>query len=500
MKRPYSRWPSTLPLSNSGTVRGSASDDLPNWASGGDVRDVREGWLTTAAAMYSIPVLVSAIVVAVLATYVGEADDRWFSVLSSGLVCLALLCSCALRDAEKSRARLSASETLYGGVFERAGISIWLEDWTAAAKAVVDLRKAGIRDIHAHFTSRPDMARELRKKIFVRDVNSFTVEMMGAAAKSDFIGPLDRILPDTDQTFVQWLVAFDRGDRFFRSETHIVRPDGSVMDCLFTAALPTDMRGFDKILVNCLDISEYKLQQDSLLSSRTEMARGARTSMIGPLTASISHEVNSPLAVIVTNAEACQRGLERSVPDLDEARSANERVIDAASQASEVVHRTRSFVSDAPRHVLRIDPSVAIREACLLVDRELRELRVSFAILMSDDLPTVRADRTELQQVVVNLLLNGADAMHDIRGPRDLTITVAATDAELTVDVFDRRQGFTSESASIVFDPFRTARSTAGIALTICQDIVASHGGRIWAESPVGGGASFRLALPVASE
>jgi signal transduction histidine kinase len=500
MKRPYSRWPSTLPLSNGGTVRGSASDDLPNWASGGDVEDVREGWLTTAAAMYSIPVLVSAIVVAVLATYVGEADDRWFPVLSSGLVCLALLCSCALRDAEKSRARLSASETLYGGVFERAGISIWLEDWTAAAKAVVDLRKAGIRDIHAHFTSRPDMARELRKKIFVRDVNSFTVEMMGAAAKSDFIGPLDRILPDTDQTFVQWLVAFDRGDRFFRSETHIVRPDGSVMDCLFTAALPTDMQGFDRILVSCLDISEYKLAQDSLLSSRTEMARGARTSMIGALTASISHEVNSPLAVIVANAEACQRWLRKSVPDLDEARSANESVLDAASKASEVVHRTRSYVSDAPRHVLRIDPSIAIREACLLVDRELRELKVSLAILESNALPAVFADRIELQQVVVNLLLNGADAMHEILGPRDLTITVAETGDELTVDVWDRRPGFPPQKALMAFDPFGTTRSTVGISLTICQDIIAAHGGRIWAESLGGGGASFRFTLPVASE
>ena len=384
-------------------------------------------------------------------------------------------------------------------MFERAGISVWREDWSAVREIVLALLRSGVRDMEAHFAAHPDELRELRGRVMIKDVNAFTVSMMGAESKDDFLGSLDKILTDTDTTFIQWLVAFARGDSFYRSEAHIVRPDGTEIDVLFTGALPSDMRGFEDILVSCLDITEYKVAQERLASVELEIARASRITTMGALTASIAHEVNSPLAAIVSNAEAGLRWLTNDPPDLGETQTALANVISDATRAHSVVARTRSFLGNSPRHIEPHNLVDTARSAIILIERELRTLGTSVNFDAPDDLPQVMADSIQIQQVLINLALNAAQAMANQVGPRDLVIALRRDEAMMRVDVQDHGIGIGEGQIDAIFEPFYSTKVNGiGMGLAVCRNCVTAHGGRLWVTSALGSGSTFHFTLPVA--
>ncbi|PZW42989.1 histidine kinase/DNA gyrase B/HSP90-like ATPase [Humitalea rosea] len=412
------------------------------------------------------------------------------------LACLLLLAT--IGAAWWLSARLAESEKRGHAIFERAGISLWREDWTAVGKAVIALKQAGIHDMRAHFTAEPDLARALRRQVIIRDVNAFTVQMMGAADKQAFLGTLDRILPDTDHTFIQWIIAFANGEPYYRSEAHITRPDGSVADTLFVAELPGNLDGFRDIIVTAMDITEFKAAQARLVAAETEIARASRVTTIGALAATIAHEVNSPLSAIVTNAEAGLRWLRRPIPNLIEAEAAITGVIADATRARDVVARTRSFLGNSPRRSAAIDLADAARNAILLVERELRTLGASVHFDADEDVPHVLADPIQIQQVLVNLMINGAQAMADLAQPRDLTITIARDRDDVRVDVRDRGVGIEADHLPRIFDLFYTTRPGGlGMGLAICRNCVEAHGGRLWVNTTAGAGAVFHFSLPI---
>ncbi|NKE47118.1 sensor histidine kinase [Roseomonas frigidaquae] len=428
-------------------------------------------------------------------TAAATLPPSWMAALLAiiGLGCLAGGATLALRLAD----RQAESEARSHAVFERAGISMWREDWTAVGHAIIALKQAGIHDMQAHFTAHPDEARRLRQQVVIRDVNAFTVQMMGAPGKQAFLGTLDRILPDTDNTFIQWIIAFANDAPFYRSEAHITRPDGSVLDTLFVAALPDSIDGFRDIIVTSIDITSFKAAQARLVAAETEVARAARISTIGALTAGIAHEVNSPLSAIVTNAEACLRWLRRPQPDLAEAEAAAADVIADATRARDVVARTRAFLSNSPRRGGPIDLAETVRNAMLLVERELRDLGASVHFDADEDLPHIVADPIQIQQVVVNLLLNGAQAMQDMPGPRDLTVTLRKDDESMRLAVHDRGVGIAPEILPRVFDPFYSTKPGGmGMGLAICRNCVEAHGGRMGVASTPGAGTTFQFSLP----
>jgi signal transduction histidine kinase len=401
------------------------------------------------------------------------------------------------------RERLAASHAVeqqrrLDTVFEKAGISLWLEDWTPVAEALRALIQSGVRDMRAHFTAHPEQARGLRHAVIIKDVNAHSVEMMGAAGKFVFLGPLDRILPDTDQTFIEWLVAFERGDRLYYSETHITRPDGRDLDVLFTASLPSTFEEFSNILVSAWDITEHKRNREKLMHAETEIARVARITTIGALTASIAHELNSPLAAIVSNAEAASRWLRRPTPDMAEAEAAIEHVVADSIRAREVVARTRSFLSNAPNRTVLADVAEVVRQSIVIIDRELRAHRVSLHFDADDALPAVAVDTVQIQQVMVNLMINGAQAMADTDGPRDLTVTIRRESGQLRVAICDVGRGMTKENLARIFDPFFSTRPNGmGMGLTICKNCVEAHGGKLSVESELEKGSLISFSLPL---
>ena len=491
MNEVFSRWPSQAPPLSPDQV-GKSGSSLPRWMSASPKATPRRRRRT--GGIYRSLILAGAGSTLAACLLIGTAPS--FHALLAAVA--ALCCAGGVAAALHMDRALARCEDRYDAIFERAGISMWLEDWSAAATAVASLLDRGVHDLEGHFATRPDELRALRARVMIKDVNSFTVEEAGVAGKDVFIGSLDKLLPETDQTFVQWLVAIGRGDRFFRSEAHIKTPDGSEKDTLFTAALPEDLSGYSTILVTCLDITTYKREQAKLLGADAEIARASRISTVGALSASIAHEVNSPLAAVVANAQAALRWLQRSRPEIAEAVEAISAIVADATRAKDVVSRTHSFVSNGTTVWAPLDLVAAAREANMLVERDLRRCGATVSLLAEPDLPSARGDMVQIQQVFTNLMLNAAQAMAGRDDGREITVEFKADGPNIRVDVADAGPGIGAKQLERIFDPFYTTKEGGiGMGLAICRNCIDAQGGNIWATSVPGRGAAFHFTLPM---
>jgi C4-dicarboxylate-specific signal transduction histidine kinase len=222
---------------------------------------------------------------------------------------------------------------------------------------------------------------------------------------------------------------------------------------------------------------------------------------MGELTASLAHEVNQPIAAAVTDANTCLRWLTRDQPDLEEARQAASRIVKDATRAGEIISRIRLlFKKSTPQREL-VDVNEVIREMTVLLRSEATQYSVSVRTELAD-LPQVMADRVQLQQVVMNLMTNGMDAMKDVDGTRELIIcSQQAEDGQLMVSVSDTGVGLPPQQADQIFNAFFTTKPQGtGMGLRISRSIVESHGGRLWSVDNSPRGASFHLTLPTKVE
>ncbi|WP_448659089.1 ATP-binding protein [Sphingomonas sp. CJ99] len=496
MRQVFTLWPTDVDASGQGLDK----DGIPLWAhrigaTPPPVRWTSGDWALTAIVI----ILVLALALIVPVDLVSALAAVVLVFLSIGLAISGLVYH--RRKVTALTRQLDEVRRWNDTLFNRTGIALWREDWSAARDEVLRLLRSGVRDMQAHYAAHPEQLRALRAKVIIKDVNEFAVMRSGARNKDDLIGSLDRILPDTDQTFVQWLIAFARGDSFYRSETHLTNSNGESVNTLFTAGLPVDLKGFEDILVSDLDITEYKATQARLAQAEIDLARAARAATMGALSASIAHEVNSPLAAIIANAEGCLRWLDREQPNLTEAVTGLRNVVESATRAKAVVERTRAYLSNSPAALTPCTIVDLIQEAILLAERELRVLGASVHIDARDGLPQVLADPVNIQQVLVNLILNAAQAMKDKRGPRDVTIAAWVDRDRIRVDVADKGPGIDPEAMKLIFDPFFSTREGGmGMGLSICRTCIGAHGGRLWASSSVGEGTTFHFDLAVAGQ
>ena len=243
---------------------------------------------------------------------------------------------------------------------------------------------------------------------------------------------------------------------------------------------------------------ELHQKEVSLREAQTELAHVSRVTTMGELAASIAHEVNQPLSGIITNANAGLRWLAGDSPNLAEAREAIRRIIRDGNRAGNVISRMRALFKKARTAKERLDINEAIEEVIMLTQSEVRRNRVTLRMELAADLPPVAGDRVQLQQVVVNLLLNAIEAMSTVEDrERDLVIrTQRGKGDEVRVSVRDSGIGFDPLSAERIFDAFHTTKPGGlGIGLSISRSIVESHGGRLWAVSNDGPGATFQFTL-----
>jgi PAS domain S-box-containing protein len=258
----------------------------------------------------------------------------------------------------------------------------------------------------------------------------------------------------------------------------------------------------------CSDITDRKRAEQKLRASeqrlvdaQMELARVTRVTTLGELTASIAHEVNQPLAAVVANAEACLNWLDRAIPDLDAARRSVEWIISDGNRASEVIRRVRALAKKSDIEMVPLDVNDVVREVITLVQREVFSHQVSLLMELAPALPTILADRVQLQQVIINLVMNGIEAMQSVTDrPRELVIRSGQEEEtrQVVVSVTDCGVGISAENADRLFNPFFTTKSSGmGMGLSICLSIMEAHGGRLWATANVPHGATFQFTLPM---
>jgi C4-dicarboxylate-specific signal transduction histidine kinase len=223
---------------------------------------------------------------------------------------------------------------------------------------------------------------------------------------------------------------------------------------------------------------------------------------MGELTASLAHEANQPIAAAVTDANTCLRWLTRDQPDLVEAREAASRMVKDAARAAEIIARIRSFFTKGTSQRELVNVNELIQGMIDLLRSEAARYSISMRAELSEHLPRIMADRVQLQQVLMNLMMNSIEAMKDIDGPRQLSVkSQNAEDGHLMVSLIDTGIGLPQQQAGQIFNAFfTTKREGTGMGLRISRSIVESHGGRLWASGNSPRGACFHLTLPSKAE
>jgi C4-dicarboxylate-specific signal transduction histidine kinase len=249
-----------------------------------------------------------------------------------------------------------------------------------------------------------------------------------------------------------------------------------------------------------LDLTERKQVEGALRDAQANLAHVARVTTLGELAASIAHEVNQPLAGVIANAAACLRWLDRGTPDLNAARRSVEWIIDDGNRASEVIRRIRALAKKTDLEKVPLDINDVVKEVVALVQREVTSQQVSLRMELAPTLSMTFGDRVQLQQVVINLIMNGVEAMKFITDrPRQLVIRSRQDEIQnVLISVADCGTGISAENADRLFTPFFTTKSSGmGMGLSICRSIIETHGGRLWATANVPFGAMFQFTLPV---
>jgi PAS domain S-box-containing protein len=281
-------------------------------------------------------------------------------------------------------------------------------------------------------------------------------------------------------------------------EREFFRKDGSRVPVLLGATTFGDLQ--DEGVAFVLDLTDRKHAEEALRKAQAELAHVTRVTTLGELTASIAHEVNQPLAAVVNAAAACLRWLHGSTPNLDEARHAVDWIIKEGNRASEVIRRVRALANKTDIEKVPLDINDAVKEVIALVEREMDGHRVSLRTELAPALPMILGDRVQLQQVIINLVMNGIEAMQSVTDrPRELVIQSQQDETRrVLVTVADSGVGIFAENADRLFNAFFTTKSSGmGMGLSICRSIVDAHGGRLWATANVPHGATFQFTLPV---
>ena len=306
----------------------------------------------------------------------------------------------------------------------------------------------------------------------------------------------ETVHPDDIERFVrEWRTTVASGEPM-RTEVRVRGADGEYRWFLVRNVPLRDENGnIVKWYGSSTDIEDRKRAEQL----QADLAHINRVTTMGELAASLAHEIKQPIAATVTNASACLRWLNRDQPDLDEIREAANRIVEDGKRAGDIIDRLRSLYKNSPPQRELVEVNEIVHEMVTLLRGEANRYRVSIRTDLAADLPRIAADRVQLQQVLMNLMLNGIEAMKETGG----VLTVKSQldqDGRLTISVHDTGVGLPAEKADQIFSAFFTTKPQgSGMGLAISRSIVESHGGRLWAVTNSGRGATFHFTLPTAA-
>lgn len=290
-----------------------------------------------------------------------------------------------------------------------------------------------------------------------------------------------------------------RGNGIYETEYRVMLPDGQLR--WFAARGRIDFDGDSPLLMHgvVIDISRRKQAELEAQRQRNELAHLARATLLAELSGSLAHELNQPLAAILSNAQAALRFLAQDAPNLDEARDILKDIVDEDKRAGEVIHRLRLLLKKGEVQHQPLDVNDEVREALKLLRCDLLNHNIAVDTDLALELPAVIGDRVQIQQVLLNLLMNGCEAMsHTEITERQFRIKSAFIEGMVQVSIADHGQSIASGENERIFEPFFTTKAQGmGLGLSICRSIITAHGGQLWAaNNDDGHGAGFHFTLP----
>jgi PAS domain S-box-containing protein len=405
-----------------------------------------------------------------------------------------------MTDRKRAEEKLRASEQRYRHLFEQMPIALWQFDGRGPADLLNGLRAAGVTDLGTYLDQDPDFLLRLMDALIVEEVNEHAIKMFGAKDRNQLLGPSEFFWQRRPDTFRRAMESRFRELPTFQEETKFVTLDGREIDVLFTAARLESIGECGIGLGGAIDITDRIRAQERLQQVQADFAHAARLSVLGELAASIAHEVNQPLAAVMTNGETGLRWLDRPEPNVPKARELMQRVLNDAGRAADIIARIRAMATGRGPQQTALALDDVIAESMLFLRHELQSKGVSVSLDLAPALPQVSGDRTQLNQVVVNLAINAVQAMvQSATARRSISIRTMLSDPETVCCVVeDSGPGIDPTHLARLFDSFFTTKDTGmGMGLSICRSIVEAHDGHIEADNQSAlGGARFSFALP----
>ena len=387
-------------------------------------------------------------------------------------------------------------------------------DVLRASRLVHELQasEAGLRESEARMSLAVDAA---DLGIWIRDLARNEIwashkwrELFGFAPSEplEFDAILQRLHPDDReglrQAHAMALAGADGGR--YQTEYRLMLPDGATRWISSQGRVEFDATGQPVLIRGAArDVTARKQAEQETQLLRQEIAHAGRVSMMGQLASGLAHEINQPLASILRNAEAAELFLQHPSPDLDEIRAILSDIRSDDERAGHVIDRMRGLLKRQTLDTGRLDVGALVGDVAALVRIDAATRQVKLDVDVPADLPHVRGDRVQIQQVLLNLILNGMDALNGTRlEDRRVDVTARLDGAQLIeIAVGDAGHGIPADTLARIFDPFFTTKPNGmGIGLAVSRTIVEAHSGRLWAENRNGGGAAFRFTLPIAEE
>ena len=434
--------------------------------------------------------------VAFLSQHLGEGVDSAYTRFAVSIAALAVTTLLALRQ-KRSAAESEQSERRYRAIFEAAGFAMWESDWSEVRRFIIQAVSDVEGDLESWLLNNPKVVREAASRIVIRKVNQAAVALFEAAGSSDLVGKrVTNRFPGAERGLAKGLCAVLAGETFLEAELPLLTLKGRRLDVALRITLLQDGEPWSRVVLMALDETEKKEARAKLEQASAELAHAARVSVLGQLAASVAHEVNQPLTAIVAFGKSAKRWLDRETPDVGEVRTCLEHIVANASRAAEVIARIRSLARNAPPKPEALPLSEVIVETVGLVAHEAKTAGVMIRTQIGAT-PVAAGDRVQIQQVLMNLLLNGIQAMQSTAGPdRKIVVTLSSHDDMAQIDVRDCGTGI--PDLSDIFAPFFTTKQDGmGMGLSICRGIVEAQGGWIIARNNDDCGATFSFTLPL---
>lgn len=402
-------------------------------------------------------------------------------------------------DDDRSYPYLRASEARYRKLIHFMPVALWQVDASRMGKIYAELRAQGVTDFEGYLEQHPELVELAANTVPVTDVNRSAIQLIGGLTVQDLIQPVSYLFAESPDSLRRVMIGRFSGRQNYSEFMKVKRLDGRVLDVRFSVTYPEPLLELDTTIFSLEDVTDRLRMESQLRQLQADFSHAARISTLGELTSSIAHEVNQPLAAIMTNAETSLRWLARPDTDLAKVRQLTTRIAASARRADDIVGRIRGMAAKQPPELLPLNLNEVVQESLLFVRHEVDTRAIRVVANYARGLRPVIGDRIQLQQVAVNLLINAIQAV-ETQPEADREIALATgSDANGAVwfRLSDTGPGVAPENLDRIFEGFFTTKDGGmGIGLAICYSIVAAHGGSITVESHPARGAEFRVVLP----